>query len=80
MKKTLLALGMGLVATASMAQTFPIKMGFENADKADWYHCKFANYVGDNQFGDWVNPNFETTTWLEQSADAAKNGEYGLFL
>ena len=80
MKKTLLALGMGLVATASMAQTFPIKMGFENADKADWYHCKFANYVGDNQFGDWVNPNFETTTWLEQSADAAKNGEYGFFL
>lgn len=71
---------MGLVATASMAQTFPIKMGFENADKADWYHCKFANYVGENQFGDWVNPNLETTNWLEQSPEAAKNGEYGFFL
>lgn len=80
MKKTLLAMCMGFVASTAMAQTFPIKMGFEPADKADWYHCKYANYVGDNQYGDWVNPNFENTSWDEQNQENVKNGEYSFLL
>lgn len=69
-------MGMGLVATASVAQvTFPVKMGFENADKSDAYHCKFANKVGLSEFGDWVNPQ-DVDNWIEQSDKEAKSGDY----
>lgn len=80
MKKTLLAMGLGLMATVSVAQdkpTFPVKMGFENADRTDIYHCPFANHVGLSDFGDWVNPHQDVDSWTEQSEEAAMNGEYG---
>lgn len=77
MKKQLLAMGMGLFATASVAQvTFPVKIGFENADKSENYHCKYANKVGLSEFGDWVNPH-DGDSWVEQSPEASVNGDYG---
>lgn len=80
MKKTLLAMGLGLFATASVAQvTFPVKMGFENADKTEDYHCKFANKVKVSEFGDWVNPQ-DVDNWQEQSTEAALNGDYGFLV
>ncbi len=79
MNKRLLTLGMGLfaAATASLAQvTFPVKIGFENADKSDKYHSKYANNVGLSEFGDWVNPHADTDNWIEQNQGEQKNGEY----
>lgn len=80
MTKKLLTMGLGFLATASaLAQvTFPVKMGFENADKTEAYHCRFANHVGLSQFGDWVNPhtNDKGDVWDEQNSADPKNGDY----
>lgn len=78
MKKSLLTMGLGFFAAASMyAQvTFPVKIGFENADKSDLYHCKFANNVGLSEFGDWVNPHTDQDNWVEQSSNDPKNGDF----
>ena len=77
MKKALLSLGLGLLATAASAQvTFPVRIGFENADKSDLYHSKYANNVGLSEFGDWVNPHQDVDIWTEQAQDDAKNGQY----
>lgn len=77
MKKALLSLGLGLLATAASAQvTFPVRIGFENADKSDLYHSKYANNVDLSEFGDWVNPHQDVDIWTEQAQDDAKNGQY----
>lgn len=77
MKKALLSLGLGLLATAASAQvSFPVRIGFENADKSAIYHSKYANKVGLSEFGDWVNPHQDTDVWTEQAQGEQKNGEY----
>lgn len=79
MKKALLSLGMGMVATAAVAQvTFPVRVGFENADKekAAAFHCQYALSPGVSEFGDWVNPHQDVDYWVEQSTDDVKNGDF----
>lgn len=77
MKKALLSLGLGLLATAASAQvSFPVRIGFENADKSALYHSKYANNVGLSEFGDWVNPHQDTDVWTEQAQGEQKNGDY----
>lgn len=78
MKKTLLSLGMALFAAGAVAQvTFPVKVGFENADKTDKYHCQYALTPGVSEFGDWVNPHTDNNDlWEEQNSGEQVNGDY----
>lgn len=64
-----------MALSASAQVTFPVKMGFEDADKSENFHCKFANTVGVSEFGDWVNPQ-SVDNWIEQSKDDPKSGDY----
>ncbi len=68
------------LVTSMVAQAQTIyTLGFEDGEKTKEHSCSEALTPGLSEFGDWVNVHTEQgDTWIEQSAEAAHSGSYGL--